>query len=200
MMTRRRITADEAALIEREHNLSPGSFAYDRPATEAEDVYLDQVEVCPLLAFLADGAAGKPALYVVNREQGVSVEDFVEKNMNLLRIARARGYDPGTLESFALTVTNWGPEPDLSLASSISIHPASIRGIFSNAPRRILLWPTFVDIPPTEFEERSPGRCIRSLQVRTVFRADDLSLQSTWYLNHTRASQLDQLLKKEEAT
>jgi len=193
-MPQRNITADEAALIETEKNLRPGVIAYDRPATEAEEIYLDQVDAYPRLAFHADGAAGKIALYVVQRDPRVPEEDFFEKTKNLLIIGRSRPRFMNGREPLSLFVRTWSSKPDGSTGMRLSINSASVGGIFSDAPRHILLLPLFSDIPPTEFEERSPGRCMHGLAVGQVIHVDQISLEGAVSMRHFQIEDLDKLV------
>lgn len=194
MMSQRRITADEAAIIERENNLKPGSIAFDRPATEAEEIYLDQVDACPRLAFHADGAARRIALYVVRRDPRVSEEVFFDRTKDLLIIGRSRFRFLNGREPLSLFVRTWSSKPDGSSGMRLSINSASIGVISSDAPRNILLLPLFTDIPPTEFEERSPGRCMHGLHVAQVIHVDEISLQGTVSRRHFQIEDLDELV------
>ena len=196
MKSERLITADEASIIELENHLEPGSFSFGRPATEAELIYLDQVEAYPLLAFHALGPADKPALYVVTPDKRHSTEDFVEMNFNLLRFGRALGRNPAESEPFPLAVTSRVSSIDRSSLYTISIHPGSILGIFSGASREQLLRPTFIKIPTTEYEERSPGRCIQDLMVTTVIHAEYLSFQSYLGQENYFGPNLDKLMAR----
>ena len=193
-MPHRNITADEAALIEMEKNLRPGVIAYDRPATEAEEIYLDQVDAYPRLAFHAEGASGKIALYVVRRDPRVSEEDFFEKTKDLLIIGRSRSRFVNGREPLSLFVRTWSSKPDGSSGMRLSINSASIGVIFSDAPRHLLLLPLFTDIPSTEFEERSPGRCMHGLHVAQVIHVDQISLQGAVSMRHFQLEDLDKLV------
>ncbi len=193
-MPHRNITADEATLIETENNLRPGVIAYDRPATEAEEIYLDQVDAYPRLAFHADGVAGKIALYVVRRDPRVLEEDFLEKTKDLLIIGRSRFRFLNGREPLSIFVRTWSSKPDGSSGMRLSINSASIGGIFSDAPRHILLLPLFTGIPPTEFEARSPGRCMHGLHVGQVIDVDEISLQGAVSMRHFQIEDLDKLV------
>lgn len=193
-MSQRKITANEAAIIERENNLKPGVIAFDRPATEAEEIYLDQVDACPLLAFHADGSPGRIALYVVRRDHRLSEEDFIEKTKNLLIICRARTRFKHGQEALSLGLVNWGSKANGASAMSIDINSASMGWIFTNMSRRYLLLPTFKVIPPTEFEERSPGRCMHGLLVAQVIHVDLVLLKGASSLRNFGIDHIDKLL------
>ncbi len=194
MKSQRRITADEAAQIEQENNLAPGVIACDRPITEAEENYLDQVDAYPPLAFHATGPAGKIALYLVKRDYRLSEEDFFDQTRDLLIIGRGRSRFMNSREPLSLCVTNWGSKPDGSSAMSTSINSANIGTIFTGAPRCILLLPLFTQIPPTEFEERSPGRCMYGLQVAQIIHVDLISLQGAVSMRHFHIEDIPQLI------
>lgn len=176
MKEQRYLAAAEAALIEEENNLRKGTIAADRPATDAEQIYLDKVDAYPLLAFHALGAGNQTALYVIRPDPLLSEEEFLKKSQDLLSVCRSRTRPSPDGEPLSLCLTNWGIGHEISGPMSISMNPDYIRGIWTRAPRRYLLLPIFTVVPPTEYEERSPGRCMSSLNVSQIHYVDHLMI------------------------
>lgn len=176
MLRERNVTADEARIIELENFLTPGSIAYNRPATEAEIIYLDKVEAYPLLAFHCDFLQNSTALVIAVPDKRLPPDEFAENVWRLLTVARDRAQPEEGRESFSVVITLQQENREFC----ISFRPDSIKGIWAYTPRSELLDPTFQKIPPTRFEIESPGLCMRDLSPRKIYRAELVCLQSYW--------------------
>ncbi len=191
----RDIAAADAALIEDENDLCAGSIAFDRPATDAEAMYLDMVEPAPTLAFHAIGVGSLVSLYVVRANPQYKEQGYFEKTRGLLEMCRSRQRCTQEAEALALVLTISGKGPDCMPAMRVSIGQGGIGAIFSWAPRRLLLLPQFMDVPPTIYEEQSPGRCMYGLAVKSIIHVDHVMAIGASYLEEFGIDDLNRLIR-----
>ncbi len=190
------ITKDEATMIEKENALVKGTFAYDRPATAAEIIYLKDVMPISPLSFHLEVLPGIEILVIVEPDPGACMESYVEKYSNLVCFARTNADSQFSCESFALTISNKFINSKDNY--SISVNPNKSRNVFKDAPRKMLLCPTFALIPPTEYEESSPGVYIKDLSVREVLHVNHLILQDLSTLINISLSSVDEFFEKQK--
>lgn len=179
------MTQELARQIEQECSLPLGMISFDRPYTEAERLFLSIPER-PGLAFHVDRLAGKTTLVVFEQDlgdpkakaylQGTPIgtpEDEMIMNENLwaaLVVVRGGGLRDVLGEDMAVTCTGWAPGPPGS-RFSWSFPPGSVRGIFSDSPRPLLVSPTIGPVPgPGDDDEgpKEPQYCIAGLNVDAV--------------------------------
>ena len=186
MLTKRTITPDEARLIEVENGLERGSFTSNRPATMAEAIYLDRVQPITPFAITVEMLPGSPALVIPALPEALpsSASTLDEVQALWASACLARG---GTIvgapidEGVTLVVSH--PTP-YGTTASFSLPAEAIQTISAQDQRSDLLLPRFELVPPTEFEESSPGLFIRDLTVRRVFSESTLSFQGITTFKH----------------
>ncbi len=188
MRTKRTITTDDARLIEDENGLERGSFAFDRPATLAETIYLDRVQPITPFAITVELLPGSsavviPALPEILPSNATTIRE-VQALWVLVCYARDRTIvGPPINEGLMLVVTH---PTTFGTSASFSLPAEAIRTISAQDQRSDLLLPKFENVPPTEFEESSPGLFIQDLTIRRIFSEASISFQGvTTLLHHT---------------
>lgn len=186
MRTKRTITADDARLIEDENGLERGSFAFNRPATMAEAIYLDQVQPITHFAVTVELLPGSLALVIPPLGVALPASRATIKDVQALWVLACLARDktivgPPLNEGLVLVVTH----PTIyGTRASFSLPADAIRTISAQDQRPDLLLPKFDFVPPTEFEESSPGLFIRDLTVRRVISGASLSFQGVTTFQH----------------
>ncbi len=191
------IKAFEARLIECENGLTPGAIAADRPATEAEIIYLDKAPECTQTTFHIISMTCQPALVLIDHPpEFLDAIHAAKMNWGLLVFGRHRGMKRGQGDPVALDLACVSEVGDKSHHFSISVHLSEISNIFHNASRKLTLAPIFTSIPPTEYEDFSPGMCIQSLGVTRIIRAESISLYSSYKGRKYSALEFPEFLKE----
>jgi hypothetical protein len=186
MWTKRTITPDDARLVEDENGLERGTVAYNRPASLAEVIYLDRVQPITPFAITVEILPGSPAVVIPALPEDLPSSASTKEEVQALWLLVCHARD-GTIvetpieEGLMLVVTH--PTIYGTLAS-FSLPADAIRTISAQDSRSDLLLPKFESVPPTEFEESSPGLFIRDLTVRRVFTEASLGFQGVTTFRH----------------